>query len=165
VLHHNLERVIGSVICIFLLEGASAAPPVSQATAPPTGITSEGVVRSKASSMVLPTLGQGDGLALPSVAVCGITLRENGSIVSVSSLDVPSPAVGKAITEAVRQWKFGPLKKDADRDPTLVSATLTFYIVRQRGKMVALNPAETGYVGRWKTTGPKAEKSKGGSKI
>lgn len=72
------------------------------------------------------------------VVVVLIEIDHSGNVSECKLLRVPDPAIGKSVTNAVKSWKFSPMKMNGA--PVLVSGKLTFYFTNLDGKFVVLNP-------------------------
>jgi len=83
--------------------------------------------------------------------VAQVHLSTTGKVLSVDVLEAPSLQVSASVSTAVRQWEFESPELISGR-PQLLSAKLTFYVVRDGEHCLVLYPSEAGYVGRYPTT-------------
>jgi TonB family protein len=85
-------------------------------------------MRKSAEKTVMPAYSE-DALkkAQQGVAVVETLYNGKGVVTDASVLESPSPGIGQAVVEAVRQWKFKP--STLNGEPISVRGKLTFYFV------------------------------------
>jgi TonB family protein len=126
-----------------------------------TATTSEQVLRAHATKVVRPAFpADASRHQQTGVAVAEVHLNPAGLVSQVEILEAPTPSIAQSVSEAVAQWQFTPFTMSSG-EPMLLSAKLTFYFEMKGGKGVVLNPADTGYVGKWPETSRKRISKKG----
>jgi TonB family protein len=85
------------------------------------------------------------------VAVAHVEVSEDGRVAKLNITEAPTKAISEEVTRAVSLWRFE--KTFVRGQPARMIGDLTFYFVIRGREGRVLNPAETGYVGRWPQKG------------
>jgi TonB family protein len=99
-------------------------------------------MRKSALKTVMPAYPE-DALkrAQQGVAVAETQYDGRGVVTDASVLEAPSPGIGQAVVEAIRQWKFKP--STLDGKPISVRGKLTFYfVIGEDGRGRVENPKQ-----------------------
>jgi TonB family protein len=76
------------------------------------------------------------------VAVVSVIVTPEGRVRSVGILEAPDRKVARAISEAVRQWRFRPVSVEGSFTFVEVHSKLTFYLDASDGACVVLDPEQ-----------------------
>lgn len=100
------------------------------------------VMRSRATYRVMPEYPpQSVKLAHSGVAVGQVTVDHAGRVSKVSILQSPDKMIGKAVAEALRNWRFKP--ETIHNVPVDVTGQITFDFVIRDGKGLVVNANQT----------------------
>lgn len=145
-------RCLPTIALFWFVRPASCQ---SVTTVPNYGITSEGVLRSRALLVVRPAY-PADSLrrGLGGAAVAEVIISTAGTVEHVSVLEAPSEPIAKSVADAVARWRFRPFSQT----PTIVTAKLTFYFVLSATRGSVLDPSEAPYIGRWPVRRPRVKR-------
>jgi len=99
-------------------------------------------MRKSAEKTVLPAYPEGAvKRAQQGVAVAEAQYDGKGVVTDASVLESPSPEIGQAVVDALRQWKFKP--STLDGKPVSVRGKLTFYfVIGEDGRGRVENPKQ-----------------------
>lgn len=101
----------------------------------------ETVLRKRATRVVMPAYpARAKKLRAKGVAVGEVEINGRGEVVSAKVLQAPEESIGKALAEALAQWRFEPVVEDGVSHT--VKGKLTFYYVTEGGKFFVRNPRQ-----------------------
>ncbi len=82
------------------------------------------------------------------LVVADVCVPAGGGAASVELVESPSPAIGRAVEDALKQWRFDTVYEQGDPSHTHgYGSRVIFYFVNQGGNWRVLSPADTFYVG------------------
>jgi TonB family protein len=101
---------------------------------------SEAVLRKLASKTVMPQYpAQSKKRGSKGIAVVRVDLDEKGELSDLRVLEAPDSDIEASVTDAVKQWQFGPAR-GANGEPLRIRSKLTFYFVSDGGQFRVNNP-------------------------
>lgn len=117
-----------------------------------TGVVAEAALREMATRIVMPICPQDrTGIAARGVVGVGQVEFDNDGIASlVTILEAPSPSIAQAMSKALKQWEIKRgFVGGAGGEIHRISSRVTFYFLIENDTVVAMNPTDVGYIGRW----------------
>jgi TonB family protein len=132
------RRVIGCALTLLMLAFSAEALADGQyrvATVP------EKTLRKWAKVVVMPTYPpESKKNNAQGVVVAELSIDETGTVKKVEILESPDDAIGKAVTNATKQWKFEPAIDDSTGKAIRLAGKLTFYFVIEGTAAYVRNP-------------------------
>ncbi|HKB69005.1 MAG TPA: energy transducer TonB [Pyrinomonadaceae bacterium] len=105
---------------------------------------SEAMLRKLASKTVTPGYPErAKKRGTKGIAVVRVDVDEKGELSDIRIVEAPDIDIEASVTDAVRQWKFGPAQ-DANGAPLRIRGKLTFYFVSDHGQFRVENPRQFG---------------------
>lgn len=141
-------------VACFLLVGQSSADGRSTALR-----LTEMELRKHAVSLVVPTFPVEGNFDEPQgVSVAVILVSFDGSVVNARVLHAPSPAVARAMKDALSQWRFNFADVPDRSTSAYLTGKITYYFIAHNGRNRVLEPSQCPYIGpRPRVLGPMAQ--------
>ena len=135
---------VNVIVSLFLFQAALSISPTAAGSSTELRY-SEGVLRRKATKVVMPTYPE-EAIKKGSqgVSVTQVFVDENGEVYRATVLEAPSPSISEAVERAVKQWRF--TVSSLQRVRIRFQGKLTFYFVIEGGKPRVENPRQPGSV-------------------
>ncbi len=113
------------------------------------GRTAEAALRRSATKRVIPEYpASAIKSGLMGLVVADVCVPPGGGAASVEIVESPSRAIGQAVEDALKQWRFETWYEQGNPSHTHgYGARVVFYFVNQDGNWRVLSPADTFYVG------------------
>jgi TonB family protein len=134
------ERLRMSAFVVLTAELLKTLPKENQSSAQVVRVGEDGM-RKSAEKTVMPVYpkeaikGEQQGIAVIEAQYNG-----EGEVTDTTVLEAPSPSIGQAVIDAVKQWKFKP--SSLDGKPISIRGKLTFYFVIKDKKGWVENPKQ-----------------------
>lgn len=111
--------------------------------------TAEVTLRRLATKRVIPEYpASAIKSGLTGLVVADVCVPPGGGAALVEIVESPSPAIGQAVEDALKQWRFDTVYEQGDPSHTHgYGSRVVFYFVNQDGNWRVLSPADTFYVG------------------
>jgi len=111
--------------------------------------TAEETLRRFATKRVIPEYpASAIKSGLTGLVVADVCVPAGGGAASVEIVESPSHAIGQAVEDALKQWRFDTLYEQGNPSHTHgYGSRVVFYFVNQGGNWRVLSPADTFYVG------------------
>lgn len=151
--HRRCEMSSGarsSLLALALVGGMAAfAQPSTRAAAQCEERAAEQSLRRTAIKSVVPVYPESAiKSGVTGLVVAEVCVPKDGGAPSVEILESPNHAIGQAVEDALKQWRFYTTYEKGNPSHTFsVASRVVFYFVNHGGSWKVLSPADTFYVG------------------
>jgi TonB family protein len=126
------EKLRMSAFVVLTTELLKTLPKENQSSEQVVRVGEDGM-RKSAEKTVMPVYPkEAIKSAQQGIAVIEAQYNGKGKVVDTAVLEAPSPTIGQAVIDAVKQWKFK--SSSLDGKPVSVRGKLTFYFVIDKDK-------------------------------